>query len=301
MTFSVIVPTYERPNLLAKCLEALADQEYSRALFEVIVVDDGTAPRPRLLVESFAQRMNVRYLETDRLGPARARNAALRAAHGAYVAFTDDDCAPSPAWLRTFDATFRAHPGAALGGAIVDSADSTIYGIASQTLVSYLYESGDGKPDFFCSNNMAFPRKSLLAIGGFPENFPLAAAEDRDVCARWSRTSKLTFAPDAVVVHRQAINFSGFLHQHWRYGRGAFHFWRVRRRESGDVRIIRDARFYREMLLYPFSRPATRSASTISFLLVLSQAASAAGYFAEALRQRGGANPPGHTSPHRPA
>ena len=301
MTFSVIVPTYQRPALLTNCLDALAKQEYSMGQFEVIVVDDGSSSRPRRLIESFSNKLDIRYLETDRLGPARARNIALQAAKGTYVAFTDDDCAPSPNWLRALETAFRALPDSALGGAIVDSDDSTLYGIASQSLVSFLYESAGTHPDFFCSNNLAFPRLSLLALGGFPEDFPLAAAEDRDLCARWSRTGKLTFVPSAIVVHRQDISLGGFLRQHWRYGCGAFQFWRARRRDTGSVRKLRGARFYRQMLLYPFSRHTTRPAFTISLLFVLSQAASAAGYLAEALRQCGERYASTHPPPRRSA
>jgi glycosyltransferase involved in cell wall biosynthesis len=166
--------------------------EYERDGYEVLVVDDGSEPAMEGVVARFAGALRVRCLRAEGGGPAAARNMALRVAEGEYVAFTDDDCRPDADWLRAFD---RAIAGVAegdrvstgFGGRIVDSPENAIYGRASQMLVSFLYdynERADGLR-FFCSNNLVFPRQALLAMGGFDESFPLAAAEDRYICARW--------------------------------------------------------------------------------------------------------------------
>ena len=89
--FSVIVPTYGRPEYLADCLASILEQTVED--FEVIVVDDAS-PEP---VEPPAGDTRVRVLRRDTNGgPAAARNTGLEAARGTYLAFCDDDDLFSP-------------------------------------------------------------------------------------------------------------------------------------------------------------------------------------------------------------
>ena len=86
---SVIVPTRDRPGMLAVALESLAKQTFHD--FEVLVVNDAGVD-VSALVERFAQRLSVRLLTHEHLkGVAAARNTGIRAATGKYLAYLDDD------------------------------------------------------------------------------------------------------------------------------------------------------------------------------------------------------------------
>jgi glycosyltransferase involved in cell wall biosynthesis len=172
------------------------------------------------------------------------------------------------------------------GGRIVDSPANSIYGRSSQMLVSFLYEYNERADGlrFFCSNNLVFPKQALLAMGGFDESFPLAAAEDRYICARWLRDGELVFVPEAVVEHRQMLGFQGFMRQQFRYGRGACQFWRRRMTEERAKNRVLPGEFYARMLAYPFGRVGFFEAVATSLLLALSQASVAAGYYWERSR-----------------
>lgn len=287
--FSVIVPTRNRPELLDRCLTALASLDYPRAAFEVLVVDDGSDPPPDSVIARHAAHLTLRCLRQPGDGPARARNAALQQALGEYVVFTDDDCAPDPHWLRAFDAAFTHAPAAAFGGRIDDAPENSIFGAASQILVTFHYRDAHSIPQglrFFCSNNLAFPRTALLQLGGFDTSFPLAAAEDRDLCARWLQRAEMHFLATAIVYHRQSLNLRSFWAQHYRYGRGAWQFWLRRRSEGHPGNRIQPPRFYLRMLSYPFRSAPLPRAAAMSALLGLSQFATALGYFAERKGQR---------------
>src|SRR4051794_24816927 len=110
MLVSVVVPTYRRPDLLDRCLSALCLQELEPEDWEVVVADDAASEPTRRQVERWAARspMPVVYATPPAShGPAAARNAGWRAARGAIVAFTDDDCVPAPRWLPEGLAAFR--------------------------------------------------------------------------------------------------------------------------------------------------------------------------------------------------
>src|SRR5713226_3036764 len=71
---SVVVPTHDRAPQLARCLEALAVQEYPRDRYEVIVADDGSSDPADGLVRQFARKMNVVLVTQKHVGPAATRN-----------------------------------------------------------------------------------------------------------------------------------------------------------------------------------------------------------------------------------
>jgi cellulose synthase/poly-beta-1,6-N-acetylglucosamine synthase-like glycosyltransferase len=283
LRFSIVIPTRNRPVLLDRCLTAIGALDYPLDDFEVVLVDDGTEPEPREIVAHHTKLLPLTYYRQDRQGPARTRNRGLRQARGEYVVFTDDDCAPGREWLSAYDRAFRNAPAAGLGGAIVSAPENGICGITSQMLVTFLYdyEAAAGNPRFFCSNNLAFPRELLLDIGGFDETFPLAAAEDRDICARWLQRQELHFVPEAIVHHRQDLQLMSFCSQHYRYGRGAYQFW-ARRRAAGQPGLrVEPLAFYGSMFAFPLRTTPIVKAAVMLPLLALSQVACAAGYFAE--------------------
>jgi cellulose synthase/poly-beta-1,6-N-acetylglucosamine synthase-like glycosyltransferase len=110
---SVIVPTFRRAVYLRRCLTALRRQE--RLPEEVIVViRAGDAQTEEVRVSSEFGPLPLRWLETTEGGAVAAENAALKLATGDILAFTDDDAAPRPDWLRRIEAHFLADP--QLGG-----------------------------------------------------------------------------------------------------------------------------------------------------------------------------------------
>jgi|GEM_PF-3900470 len=91
---SVVLTTCNRPEMLKIVLEGFAEQTAPRSQWELIVVDDGSEPPVREMVESFSDRVNVRYIHQANAGLAAARNTGIRAASGSIILFHDDDDLP---------------------------------------------------------------------------------------------------------------------------------------------------------------------------------------------------------------
>jgi GT2 family glycosyltransferase len=283
---SVLVPTYERPAQLAALLAALARQDYPRARFEVVVVDDGSARAPESEVARAAREVDVRLDVQRNAGPSAARNRAASLARGEYFAFTDDDCEPEPAWLSSLARRLVETGRCAVGGRTVNAFESNLCAATSQltTEVVYAYYNPDpSKARFFASNNLAVPAREFREAGGFDERFRWA--EDREFCDRWLGLGfRMAYAPEAVVRHAHHLTLRTLWRQHFGYGRGAWNFHRGRSLSGAAGRFRPDLTFYRKLLTAPLgARPAGRGAA-LAALVVWSQAANTAGFLYERSR-----------------
>ena len=283
-TFSVIIPTRDRPRELAVCLESLAQLDYPRDRFDVIVVNDASLFPLAEIVSPFHDRININLLNQPRnAGPSVARNRGAACATGEFLAFTDDDCTPAPDWLRQLGARFDATPQHLIGGRVINALTENLYSTASHVILDVAYEYYDprvGRGHFFPTSNFALAAEQFRAMGGFDERWPLAAAEDREFCYRWlQRNLPMTYAPNAKVYHRHRLTLNSYCRLHFKYGRGAYHYHLLRAGRPGQGALKPDWRFYWNCVRYPFHNMPKRRAAAVVPLLLLWQLFNAAGYF----------------------
>lgn len=285
--FSVIVPTYNRPQRLGACLHALARLAYPRERYEVIVVDDGSETPPRTVAAAYQDQLAVRFIENPHQGPAATRNTGAEHAAGRFLAFTDDDCAPATDWLETLAGRFAPDPDRAIGGRVLNALPQNPYAAASQLLVGYLYTYYNADPErarFLTSNNLALPAERFREVGGFDATIPWPAAEDREFCDRWLHCGlRITYAPEVLIYHAHDLSLREFCGQHLRYGQGAFHYWRARARRGGGGLTVEPLRFYLDLVRHPL-RDGKERAVRSTLLLLLAQVANAAGFLVERAR-----------------
>jgi glycosyltransferase involved in cell wall biosynthesis len=106
-TVSVVIPFY-RARYLSHAIQSVRAQTF--ADYEIIVVDDGSPDQAEVQRCLLAEGARIRYLRQENLGPAAARNAALRVARGQFIAFLDSDDTWEPTYLQEqIDGLTRDH------------------------------------------------------------------------------------------------------------------------------------------------------------------------------------------------
>lgn len=196
---SVVIPTHERPRLLARCLHALAHQDLPAADFEIVVVHDGPGDDTRRSVAEWRTRLGQRgpelvYAELpERSGPAAARNLGARRASAPLLAFTDDDTVPDRGWLAA--GLEALHSGA-------DAAAGRIVMPLPRQPTDYERDAARLATAEFVTANCFCRAPVLASLGGFDERFALAWREDSDLHFRLLEAGAVVVrAPAAVVVH----------------------------------------------------------------------------------------------------
>jgi glycosyltransferase involved in cell wall biosynthesis len=97
---SVVIPTYNRPDLLAGTLDAVLAQ--TRPAREIVIVDNGTDDRTEAMLRRYQGK--VRYIRIEPAGVQVARNTGVRAATSSWVAMLDDDDLYRPDFLEHVEA-----------------------------------------------------------------------------------------------------------------------------------------------------------------------------------------------------
>jgi glycosyltransferase involved in cell wall biosynthesis len=227
---SVVIPVWNSPDLLAKCLAAIAAQTYPRDRYEVLVVDNGSTDETDAVARSFSF---VTLLTEPIASSYRARNRGLQSARGDYVAFTDADCIPSPQWLAAAARAAHQNPQAAiLAGQIemfrADAADNRA---CEKYESAFDFDQAAHASGGVCMTaNWLSPRKTLLDFGGFRQD--LKSGGDWDLCRRIrSAGEPIVYVPEMLVSHPARGSLAKLMAKRrrtmggkWQFNRGRWRF-----------------------------------------------------------------------------
>lgn len=231
---TVVVPTIGRPRLLTACLASIAACEPTPG--QVAVVDQSGSAEVAGVVEAAGATL----VSCPGRGAARAINVGLRAARHHIVLVTNDDCTVARDWVNRAWAHSQEHPGNVITGQVRPGggdADAVPSVNVDPTPREYV-----GEPVYWAlyGGNMVLPRDPVLAIGGFDErDCLLLAAEDNDLCYRWTKAGyALRYRPDLVVWHHDWRSPEELYARYVEYGRGQGAFY-AKHLRSGDLQALR--------------------------------------------------------------
>lgn len=183
-TVSVIIPTYNRAELVRRAIQSALEQTFQD--YEVIVVDDGSTDNTREVVGEFVkQDQRVKFIqhETNK-GVSAARNTAILQARGEYIAFLDSDCTWAPEKVEKQLKAF-AEGGTKLGAVAAeiflisrkDKIPKKRIGVSGDIYKKLLAGVWPGGPQ-----TVVIKKECFEKVGLFDETFP--AMEDLDLYLR---------------------------------------------------------------------------------------------------------------------
>lgn len=227
--FSIIIPLYNRPQEIDELLESLTHQNY--ALFEVLVIEDGSARDAKSIVESYGDRLDIHYYFKSNEGQGFSRNFGFERATGDYFVIFDSDCLIPADYLANVN-TFLAHtPLDAYGGP--DAAHASFTSV--QKAISYSMTSpfttggirgnkrhiGKFHPRSF---NMGVSRRVWEQLGGFKLT---RLGEDIEYSIRIQTSGfKIGLIPSALVYHKRRTDFRQFYKQLHFFGRARINIYK---------------------------------------------------------------------------
>jgi glycosyltransferase involved in cell wall biosynthesis len=200
---SVVICTYNRVDFLQKCLDSLLRQRNAPS-YEIIVVDNNSKDSTASFVLAYSEqsKLPIRYVFEPVQGLSKAKNTGVKAAHGKFVAFLDDDAIASDEWVYAIEEgasrfpEFAAHSGPVHGNFEIPKpawlSSKIDFAISIGNFGDEFREKRTGEPVF--GGNMAIRRDVFDHIGGFLETLGriginLLAAEDIEYCERLSRNN----------------------------------------------------------------------------------------------------------------
>ncbi|MFT5112760.1 MAG: glycosyltransferase involved in cell wall biosynthesis [Parasphingorhabdus sp.] len=234
---TVAVCTRNRPDEFTRCLKSILNLSYPN--YEVVVIDN--APKNdtvQLLIES--NYPAVRYIRELTPGLSHARNAALAAAKGRIVAFTDDDAVADKNWLTAIARTFAASTEVSVVTGLViplqlkNEAQLVVeryWSFNRGFQRKWFRSSGDLKAShveafqYGAGVNMAIDRQWAVDTGGFEVKLgagtPNGGGEDMDIFFRALLSGRaLVYEPAALVHHRHRDTWQGVENQITAWGKG---------------------------------------------------------------------------------
>jgi len=191
---SVIIPTYKRNDLLKECLERLKPikQSLNPSFYEVIVTDDSKDFTAKSFIkENYPWAL---WTEGPHRGPAANRNHGAKLSKFDWLVFIDDDCLPDENILRNYIDVIRNSDEniGAYEGKIIADREKKRYDEESPLNLT---------GGHFWTCNVAIKKEIFNRIGGFDENFPFPANEDKDIYLRILDVTKVKFLSSAIVIH----------------------------------------------------------------------------------------------------
>jgi glycosyltransferase involved in cell wall biosynthesis len=222
LSFSFIIPVYNRPNEIKELLDSLQQQSYKDS-FEIVIIEDGSTESSEEIIRLFQNELAISYYQKDNTGPGDSRNYGMRKARGSYFIILDSDCILPPEYLEITNQALQEHYVHCFGGP--DNAHesfSLVQKAINYAMTSVLSTGGirGGKNSINKfqprSFNMGISKEAFEATQGFGNIHP---GEDPDLTFRlWGKGYETRLIVDAFVYHKRRIDWSKFYTQVNKFG-----------------------------------------------------------------------------------
>lgn len=221
ISFSIIIPVYNRPQEMDELLNSLLFQEFEKS-FEIVIVEDGSTDTCKEIVKVYQERLDITYLYQENSGPGQARNFGMQKAKGNYFIILDSDVILPKKYLETvsnslnknftevFAAPDKTHH------SFTDTQKAINYAMTSFLTTGGLRNNKGIQKFQLRSFNMGMSKNAFNLSKGFTkQNY----GEDIDLSFRIDKLSlSKQFIPKAFVYHKRRTNWFRFYKQTFNFG-----------------------------------------------------------------------------------
>ena len=237
---SVVICTYNRPELLRLALTSLLRQSPANLTYEVVVVDNNSTAETRAVVDEIAQSdSRVRYVRETRQGNAYARNTGVAEARAPIVAFLDDDVTVRDHWVELIPRKFKESNADFIGGKVLprwEQPPPTWLGVANWAPIAAV-DYGDAPFSITADNplclltaNIAFKKDLFAKHGEFlvavqRTGDSIGSLEDHEFLTRLLRAGVAgLYVPEMIVdAFVGSERMTKAYHRRWHTGHGHFY------------------------------------------------------------------------------
>ncbi len=221
LSYSIIIPVYNRPLEVEELLESLIQQTFKED-FEVVIVEDGSTLSSKEVVELFKDKLNVQYFFKENSGPGLSRNFGMQKAKGNYFIILDSDVLLPKDYLSEVDNALQNNFTDAFGGADASHSSFTMlqkainYSMTSVLTTGGIRGNKNLKKFQPRSFNMGLSETAFNITGGFGKQH---FGEDIDLTFRlWQNGFDSQFIEKAFVYHKRRNTLQSFFKQTFNFG-----------------------------------------------------------------------------------
>jgi glycosyltransferase involved in cell wall biosynthesis len=222
LTYSIIIPVFNRPQEIDELLESLTKQTYIKD-FEVLIIEDGSTEKSEDIVSKYKGRLNIKYHFKENSGAGASRNFGMDLATGNYFIILDSDCIIPPHYLEAVDFALDENYTDSFGGA--DAAHDSFTNLQkaiNYSMTSFLTTGGirgsKKSVDKFQprSFNFGLSKNAFRVTNGFST---MKIGEDIDLTFRlWENNFHTQFIEKAFVYHKRRTSLNQFFRQTFLFG-----------------------------------------------------------------------------------
>lgn len=224
LSFSIIIPVYNRPNEIDELLESLTKQDFTND-FEVLIIEDGSTQKSDTIVDTYKNQLNLKYFCKENTGAGASRNFGMQKATGNYFIILDSDVIVPNQYLSEVKKGLEINYTDAFGGP--DAAHKSF--TALQKAINYSMTSvlttggirgkkqavGKFQPRSF---NFGLSQIAFTKTDGFSD---LKIGEDIDLTFHlWQNGFETQLIEKAFVYHKRRSSLQQFFKQTFAFGAG---------------------------------------------------------------------------------
>jgi glycosyltransferase involved in cell wall biosynthesis len=222
LSFSFIIPVYNRPNEIKELLSSLCLQTYDMG-FEVVIVEDGSTISSADIVKEYTDQLAISYYKKANSGPGDSRNYGMNRAKGNYFIVLDSDCILPPEYLTEVSTSLEKDFVHCYGGPdAAHESFSNVQKAINYAMTSFLttggIRGGETTVNKFQprSFNMGISKEAFENVGGYGNIHP---GEDPDLTIRiWNQGYQTKLISQAYVFHKRRVDWNKFFIQVNKFG-----------------------------------------------------------------------------------